>query len=260
MKLLCDTHSHTVASTHAYSTVHDYIRDASARGLQLFSITDHAPTMPDGPHFWHFGNMKIIPRVVDNIAILRGIEANILEEPFENTDRYVDLPNGLLGYLDFAIASFHEPVFAPRSAKENTAAMIRAMESGAIQIIGHPGNPNYPVIQDDIVRAAKDNNVLLEFNNSSFDHSRQGSAPFCTSLLECVMKHDWKISVGSDAHISFDVGRFDHVIALIEQTGFDPDKVMTKTPQRFLSFLEEHGKPVKQELKTWLSELPEVSA
>ena len=41
MKHLTDTHAHTVASTHAYSTVEEYFRAASEKGLQLFSITDH---------------------------------------------------------------------------------------------------------------------------------------------------------------------------------------------------------------------------
>jgi putative hydrolase len=255
MKILCDTHSHTVASTHAYSTVHDYFRDAKTNGLQLFSITDHAPSMPDAPHLWHFGNMKIIPRVINNVAMLRGIEANILAKAFEGTERYVDLPDGVLPYLDFAIASFHEPVVAPQSRKENTKAMIRAIKSGVIQIIGHPGNPNYPIIQEDIVKAAKDHNVLLEINNSSFTQSREGSAPFCSSLIELISKHDGKISLGSDAHISFDVGRFDQAISALHAVGFNEGNIITATPKRFLSFLTEHGKCVETELNQWLDSL-----
>jgi putative hydrolase len=257
MKILCDTHSHTIASTHAYSTVHDYIRDAQANGLQLFSLTDHGPTMPDAPHPWHFGNMKILPRVVENIAILRAIEANILPEPFANTrDRYVDLPDGMLGYLDFAIASFHEPVFAPGSVRENTQAMIRAITSGVIQIIGHPGNPKFPVDQDEIVRAAKDHNVLLEINNSSFLQSRNGSEPHCRSLLELIDKHAGQVSLGSDAHISFDVGRFDYTLGILDELGFDERRITTKTPERFLAFLATHDKPVATDLAPWLATLP----
>lgn len=45
-----DLHMHTVASTHAYSTLHDYIAQAVARGLRLFAITDHGPEMADAPH------------------------------------------------------------------------------------------------------------------------------------------------------------------------------------------------------------------
>lgn len=256
MKILCDTHSHTVASTHAYSTVHDYITSAKKNGLQLFSITDHAPSMPDAPHMWHFGNMQVIPRVVDNIAILRGIEANIMNAPYENaTHRNVDLPDLLLPYLDFAIASFHEPVCPPAGIKENTKAAIQAIESGVIQIMGHLGNPNYPLYQEEIVRAAKDNNVLIEINNSSLNHSRNGSAPFCTSLIELVDKHSWKISVSSDAHISFQVGIFDQAIEIIQKVDFNVENIVNRTPATFIQFLAEHGKPVAEELQPWLESL-----
>ena len=258
MKILCDTHSHTIASTHAYSTVHDYFRDAKRNGLQLFSITDHAPSMPDSPHFWHFGNMKIIPRVVDNIAMLRGIEANILNSPFtEGNERYVDLPNGLLPYLDFAIASLHEAVCPPSTIKDNTRAIIRAIESGVIQIIGHPGNPNYPILQEDVVKAAKDNNVLLEINNSSFTQSREGSIPYCRSLIEFIEKHNWKISLGSDAHISFHVGLFNEAKRALQDIGFTEENIVTQTPARFLSFLTEHGKGTEVEMANWLKQQTE---
>ncbi len=36
-----DLHMHTVASTHAYSTLHDYIAEAKRKGIKLFAITDH---------------------------------------------------------------------------------------------------------------------------------------------------------------------------------------------------------------------------
>jgi putative hydrolase len=256
MKIACDTHSHTVASTHAYSTLHDYIKSAKDNGLQLFSITDHAASMPDSPHMWHFGNMKIWPRVVDNIGILRGIEANILPTPYEGSGhRYVDLPDGVLPYLDFAIASFHEPVFTPGSRDENTKAMIRAIESGVIQIIGHPGNPNYPIHQDEVVRAAKDNNVVLELNNSSFLASRSGSEPHCISLLQSVIKHDWKISVGSDAHISFDVGKFEQVEEKLVDLGFSESNIVNQNPARFIEFLKQHDKSFDAEFLAWIDNL-----
>ena len=60
MRHLTDAHAHTVASTHAYSTVEEYFRAAADKGLQLFSITDHGPEMPDSPHPWHFGNFFLV--------------------------------------------------------------------------------------------------------------------------------------------------------------------------------------------------------
>jgi putative hydrolase len=85
MTYLVDTHNHTVASTHAYSTVHDYLPIARARGIKLFALTDHGPDMADAPHYWHFVNMRVLPRVVDGVGILRGIEANIRNEAGKST-------------------------------------------------------------------------------------------------------------------------------------------------------------------------------
>jgi len=112
-----DLHMHTVASTHAYSTLHDYIAIAKAKGLKLFAITDHGPDMADAPHHWHFINMSIWPRLVDGVGILRGIEANI-----KNTDGEIDCTGPMLDSLDLIIAGFHEPVFAPQDQQTHTEA------------------------------------------------------------------------------------------------------------------------------------------
>lgn len=246
MQILTDTHMHTVASDHAYSTVHDYWAFAVERGLQLFGVTDHAPDMPDGAHGWHFGNMKVLPRVYRNVALLRGIEANI--QPMEGG---LGLPDGMYPFLDYVIASFHEPVFPPSDRATNTRAVIRTLETGRCQILGHPGNPNYPIDYDAVVRAAKDNNVLIEINNSSFVHSREGSEPNCLHLMELVDRHDWKVSFGSDSHSAFSIGQFDACIARAHEIGFPEARVVTANAPRFLEFLAEHDKPVAGELQSW---------
>lgn len=246
MNILTDTHMHTVASDHAYSTVHDYWQMARERGLQLFGVTDHAPTMPDGAHYWHFGNMKVLPRVHDNIAMLRAIEANILEP-----DGGLDIPDALHPWLDYTIASFHEPVFSPADRATNTRAVINTLKTGHCQILGHPGNPNYPLDYEEVVRAARDNNVLIEINNSSFTHSRLGSEPNCVRIMELVDKLDWKVSFGSDSHSAFTLGEFGACKEKAESIGFPEERVVTANAPRFLAFLAEHDKPVADELADW---------
>ena len=251
MKHLTDTHAHTVASTHAYSTVEEYFRAASEKGLQLFSITDHGPEMPDSPHPWHFGNMRVLPRVRYGVAMLRGVEANIC--PSES--RRLDVNEMLMSFMDFGIASFHEPVFPPSSRKEHTQAAIQAMETGLIQILGQPGNPNYPIDIEEVVRAARDHNVLIEINNSSFVSSRLGSEPFCVEILETVHALDWKVALSSDSHVHYTVGDVDIALKKIQRIGFPESQVVTMNPRRLLEFLAEHGKPVIDELAEWLAEI-----
>ena len=136
-----DLHMHTVASTHAYSTLSDYIAEARRKGIKLFAITDHGPDMADAPHHWHFINMRIWPRVVDGVGILRGIEANI-----KNIEGEIDCSGPMFTSLDLIIAGFHEPVFAPHDKDTNTQAMIATMASGNVHIITIREIPNILLI------------------------------------------------------------------------------------------------------------------
>ncbi|VTN21586.1 hydrolase YcdX [Klebsiella pneumoniae] len=104
-----DLHMHTVASTHAYSTLHDYIAEAKRKGIKLFAITDHGPDMADAPHYWHFVNMRIWPRLVDGVGILRSIESNI-----KNIEGEIDCSGPMLTSLDLIIAGFMSRCFRRR--------------------------------------------------------------------------------------------------------------------------------------------------
>ncbi|MCV2885709.1 phosphatase [Aestuariibacter sp. AA17] len=247
MLIEVDTHSHTVASTHAYSTVGEYVQQAKAKGLKMISLTEHGPQMPDSPHPWHFGNRSVIPRVIDGIGVLRGIEANILPD-----NGKLDIPKNLHPYLDFAIASFHEPVFPPKDKATHTRAVINAIQSGQCQIIGHPGNPNYPLDYEEVIRAAKDANVLIEINNSSFTHSRVGSEENCTRIMELVDTLDWQVVFSSDAHIAYHVGDTHQCEEKAAAVDFPLERVVNTSAKRFLQFLESHDKNVGIAFEQWL--------
>ena len=95
MKILLDTHTHTLASTHAYSTVLEMAKYASEAGMEAIAITDHAPAIPDGAHPWHFQNLKAIPREIYGVKILYGAEVNILD-----LEGNIDLADEVLEKLD----------------------------------------------------------------------------------------------------------------------------------------------------------------
>ena len=46
MKIIADTHAHTLASGHAYSTIKEMAAAAKAKGLKALALTEHAPEMP----------------------------------------------------------------------------------------------------------------------------------------------------------------------------------------------------------------------
>ena len=49
MKFVADTHCHTVASSHAYSTIIENVDEARKKGLKYIAITDHYGDIPGAP-------------------------------------------------------------------------------------------------------------------------------------------------------------------------------------------------------------------
>ncbi|HHW67083.1 MAG: putative hydrolase [Epulopiscium sp.] len=213
MKYVLDTHCHTVASGHAYSTVQENAKEAANKGLELIAITDHAATLPGGAHLFHFHNLIVIPKKIYGVEILRGAEVNILD--FEG---HVDLEEETLENLDMVIASFHPPCIKPGSIQENTNALIKVMQNPHIDIIGHPGDPRYPIDIKAVVEAAKEYGTLLEINNSSLkpDSFRAGGSDTVRAIINECIRMDMPFVFGSDAHISYEVGNFEHIEKLIE--------------------------------------------
>lgn len=239
MILEVDTHCHTVASGHAYSTVVENAREAAKKGLKMIAITDHGPAMPGGPHYYHFGNIKVIPRKIQGVCILRGIEANILDY-----DGNLDLPEAYLKKLDIVLAGFHTFCYPGGSVEENTKAAINAMKNPHVDILVHPGNPEFPIDIDKVVRAAMEYNVHIEINNSSFTVSRRGSEENCMLIAKKAADLGVKISVGSDAHICYDVGNSDKALRIIEEAGIREENVLNTRVEKVIDYLKSKGRDI----------------
>ncbi len=246
MQYLVDTHSHTLASSHAYSSIHDYLSEAKRKGIKLFATTDHGPDMADAPHFWHFVNLRVLPRMHDGVGILRGIEANM-----KNIQGEIDYFGEYHQQLDIILAGFHEPVFPPSNEETHTQTMVNTIASGMVDVITHPGNPNYPIDIEQVVAAAVKYNVALEVNNSSFATSRKGSEANCLAIIQAAKAQGAQLVLGSDAHVAFDLGEFSLALELIEQAEFPHERILNRTPEALLSFLASRGRTSVQDFKAY---------
>lgn len=236
MKILTDLHVHTVASGHAYSTAEENIRAAAAKGLEMLAITDHGPGMAGGTHEYYFGNLRVLPRRFCGVEVLRGIEANVMDG--EGT---LDLKEMYLERLDIVLAGFHPYCLTPGDRDWNTRAMIKALENPYVDIIVHPGNPQYAVHYDEVTRAAAALGKALEINNSSFS-IRPGSAEGCLKIAESALRNGCLLVAGSDAHFSLEVGEFPDALALIEKAGITEEQIMNTTAKKVKEFLRMRGK------------------
>lgn len=238
MKYLSDLHTHSIVSGHAYSTLLENINYCAEKGIKILGTSEHAPTMPGAPHYWYFGNMKVVPRVINGVTILRGCEANILD-----IDGSLDMTDESSRNLDYMIASFHEPVFKPKSKEENTEAILNVMDKyDKVEILGHLGNPNYELDYEAIVKKAKEKNIMIEINNSSLPgSSRVGSDVNCKKVALLCREIGTKVILTSDSHINTCIGVFNKGIELLEEIQM-PKELVMNDPEKLIAHLKSKGR------------------
>lgn len=243
MNLLVDTHTHTISSGHAYSTISENAREAFENGISMINMSDHGPAMNGAPFRYHFGNLGVIPRELYGVRILKGVELNII-----SYDGEVDLPVNYLRDMDLTLASFHEICITPSTVENHTRAAVRILENPYIDVLAHPGNPQFQIDIERVVLAAKENNKLLEINNHSFT-ARKGSEKNCLEIVRMCKKHGVRVTTGSDAHISFSIGRFDNVKRLLEEAGMPEELVVTTSAEKMTGYLLEKKKRLEDIMK-----------
>lgn len=238
MKIQIDMHNHTISSGHAFSTVLEIAAVAKEKGLKYVGITDHGPSMPGGPHIYYIGNLRVLPEVIYGVQILKGVEANII-----NQDGELDVPDFNLEKLDIVLAGFHEGPIESLGMENNTNTLLKVMENKYVDIISHPGNPRFPIDIEKVLLKAKETNTLLEINNSSFLTSRAGSKDNCLEIAQLCKKLRVPIIVNSDSHIALDVGNFNEALKMLKSIDMPEELIVNSTEKRFLKFLRLKGKP-----------------
>lgn len=229
-----DSHTHTLASGHAYNTITEMAQAAADKGLSLLAITEHGPAMPGGPHAFYFLNLRVVRRKKAGIPVLFGCECNIID-----SRGTLDLPEDALAQLDVGIASIHPPCYRAQSRDENTEAYIRAMQNPAVNIIGHPDDARFPVDYLALVQAAGEHHVLLEVNNSSLNPNgyRPGAKENDTQMLKLCKKYEQPVILGSDAHVEEDVANFCYADELVRSLNFPPELIANTSVDLYLSYL-----------------------
>jgi putative hydrolase len=227
-----DTHCHTSASVHAYGSISENIDAAAILGLKALAITDHGPALPDSPHFWHFTNMRVLPRQVKGVTLLRGIEANILDP-----DGTLDLEEETLDNLDWVIASFHKQSFLVSTPAIHTQALIQTAANPRVDLFGHLDAPEYPFDIKEVVKACKENGKFIEMNDSS-SRIRTGGEEMCRQIaLEC-MNQGVFIVMNSDAHCPWDIGRIKTSAALLASISFPIELLLNHYAKDVIAHIE----------------------
>jgi histidinol phosphatase-like PHP family hydrolase/predicted nuclease with RNAse H fold/dephospho-CoA kinase len=247
-KLRGDLHLHTSWSDGSAS-ISGMAKAALDRGNEYIAVTDHSRSckLQNGltPIDWlRQANSLLIEKPV--LPILHGIEVDIL------ADGTLDLPLELLESADIVVASVHSSWTLNRL--QNTRRLITAIESGVIDIIGHPtsailGKPGVPdyvrlaakIDWEDIFASCARWNVALEFNcfPSRFD--------LPLDLIEQALAAGCWISFGTDAHARSHLVHEQYAEAVIQR--LQTDKCLNLLPFRDLIDWVQSARRLRQTLR-----------
>jgi len=166
-----DLHMHTTSSDGKCS-LEEIAEACRQRGYNYIGITDHSPALRVAGGLTEeeiIAQIQEITRLNERyqeegieFCILAGLEADIL------TEGRVDVPDKAFAGLDFVIGSLHQG-FSP-DADGMTQRIIQALESGRVDILGHPTGrlllqrEPYGIHLNEVIEAAGELNVAVEIN------------------------------------------------------------------------------------------------
>jgi len=192
-----DLHCHTLA-TDGSASIEDMARAAKRRGLSFLAIPDHSRHLSVA----HGLDADRLHRQIDEIdrlndtlkgiTLLKGIEVDIL------ADGGLDLPDRILSQLDLVIGAVHSQFRLSR--KQQTARILRAMDSKYFTILAHPTGrlleerPAYDVDLSRIIEAARQRGCYLELN------SQPQRLDLTDTWCQVAREQGVLISINSDGH------------------------------------------------------------
>jgi putative hydrolase len=236
-----DLHTHTVASGHAYGTIIENATIANERGIKVIAMTDHGPQMLDGPDWYYFMNLQVLPKYISGVRVLRSVEANILDD-----SGALDVPDRALESLELVLAGVHvtkDRIKPDPSIKVQwyTKCLCETIKRDDVDIIAHPGNPNVPIFSEEVVKCATEQGKALEINNNSFI-ARPGSENTCREIAKLCARYGTWVSIASDAHSPFSVGDVSLAWKVAEESGIKQEQIINSTVDNLRRFLSERGR------------------
>ncbi|MGI5959059.1 MAG: phosphatase [Massiliimalia sp.] len=233
LKIIADTHTHTIASDHAYSTILENARYAADMGLSCIAMTDHAVKGGDAPHIWYFDNLDSVPDYLFGVRILKGAEVNLLD--YQGN---IDLEKKELKRLEWIIASIHSSAMPRGTVEQITNAYLGVAKNPAVDVIGHCGSTSHPFNYEKGIKAFKEYGKLVEINQNTFKN-RKSSIPNCVEIARLCKKYEVPVVVNSDAHFAYSIGHVDDALKLLEEVGYPEKWIINADQERFDCFVQE---------------------
>ncbi len=239
MELIADLHMHTIVSHHAFNTITEMAQRANSLGLYAIAVTEHGPALPDSPHPWYFYGLSTLPDRIEDVWLLKGVEANVCT------------PEGTLDFtaedfernkLDWVIASIHSDILpGPMTQDAATQLWLNVAKNPYVDCIGHSESEAFRYDYDAVTKEFAKRHKIVEINANSAV-VRPGNEKNMRELALACKRNGTKIAVNSDAHSIYRLAQFDTVLPMLQEIGFPKELIVNAEKENLIAALKEHGK------------------
>ncbi len=221
IKIVGDTHVHTIMSGHAHSTVLENLQVAKQKGHKFLFVTDHTGAMNMSPdRVANFLCLKsTLPDMHDGLYIIRGCEASIVD-----CDGGLDLPEDLIARNEWVIASLHAYVFPVQDFETTTNIWLKVAENLDIDVIGHCDEDTWKFDYEKVLKKFKEYGKIVEINSNSL-RVKKGCKVNCREIALLCKKYEIPVVVSSDAHFAPMIGNVSESIEMLSEIDF-PEKLI----------------------------------
>lgn len=222
-----DLHTHTNA-TDGRSSLEELVQAAQARGYAYLAITDHSRRLGMA----HGLDVKRLSRQIDQIdrlneklsgfTVLKSIEVDILE------NGTFDLPNSVLGKLDFVVGAIHSHFDLP--IIKQTERVLRAMDNRYFNILAHPTGrliskrQPYAIDMEQIMRGALERGCFLECN------AQPDRLDLMDSHCKLAKSLGLKVTISTDAHAAVELDFMRFGLDQARRGWLEPQDVLNTLP------------------------------
>jgi putative hydrolase len=227
-----DVHSHSNWSD-GRATMLEMARGAEAMGYRYLGVTDHSPRIKvvNGLNAERLlaqsREMAEVQAQVPNVALLQGIEVDILE------DGALDLPDMVLELLDVVIASPHVKLRQEPAAM--TERMLRAVSHPHVDVIGHPTGrrpgsregANYDF--EAVFQEAARHHVALEID---CDPARMDLSP---EMARLALELGCNFALDADAHAPAEFAYVPMGLWMARRAGIPQERILNFKPLEALT-------------------------
>jgi len=245
-----DLHMHTTASD-GKDSVREMAEQGKQLGYEYISITEHSKTttvangLDEARLLKHIDHIHQVDAEIEGIRVLAGIEVDILP------DGRLDFDARILSKLDWVVASVHSDFHFP--IREMTERVVRAMETGLVDCIGHPtgrkigSRPGYKLDMDRVLKAARRLDVAMEVNGNPARLDLDDIA-----ARQC-REYGVPVVVNSDAHAAWQMTKLDFGVWTARRGWLEKRHVLNSyswdvIAQRRLARMRKHGVQVSSRL------------